>query len=190
MQCSALHYINLKTDSFCYAVLLHSSTSRSTKEEKFFHMHHMLPTFIILAFVFPIIKMRLMYSLAGVWKLMHLNPKPFYTFYIWHMHPETHTHTHTRTQSVWAASPVLWNILHPTCLYNSLSTSSSWSLITLSLYPPLGKKNTPPLLSLSLSLSALCNRAWFRYTQSIKGANHCDEIRLQQIPSLLKISCC
>lgn len=64
------------------------------------------------------------------------------------MHPETHTHTHKR--SMWAASPALWNILHPTCLYNSLSTSSSWSLITLSLYPPLRRKSTPPLLSLSL----------------------------------------
>lgn len=68
------------------------------------------------------------------------------------MRPETHTHAHKR--SMWAASPALWNILHPTCLYNSLSTSSSWSLITLSLYPPLGRKNTPSLLSLSsLSLS-------------------------------------
>lgn len=50
---------------------------------------------------------------------------------------------------MWVVSPALRNILHPTCLYNSLSTSSSWSLITLSLYPPLGRKNTPSLSSLS-----------------------------------------
>lgn len=85
------------------------------------------------------------------------------------MHP--HTHTHALKRSTWAVSPSLWNILHPTCLHNSLSTSSSWSLITLS---STRKEKHPFSLSLSFEISqtgALCNRAWFRYTHHQRSAS-------------------
>lgn len=102
------------------------------------------------------------------------------------MHPETHKCTHNC--SMWAASTALWNILHPTCLYNSLSSSSSWSLITLSSTAK-EMQLSPSLIEISLA-GALCTRAWFLHTRSMKAAHHCDDNRPQQIPSLVKILCC
>lgn len=148
---------------------------------------------------------RWIYRMACVLEVIALNIyintycKHAFTLSLSHICIQKHIPIHTVKRSMWAVSPALWNILHPTCLYNSLSTSSSWSLITLSLYHPLGRKNTPFSLSVSLSslslieisqTGALCNRAWFCYTLSIKGAHHSDEIRLQQIPSLVQILCC
>lgn len=80
------------------------------------------------------------HSLPCAYKHIHQH-KHVLTLCLSHICTEKHPHTYTFSKcSKWAASPALWNILHPTCLYNSLSTSSSWSLITLSLYPPLGRE--------------------------------------------------